>query len=187
MQKKYIINDRHLDTLQRPYITIINELPENNPHFSTTRIDISDCADIKKYIHNPYISDDSTKALYAQKGIRFSFQTHKTINEYERLGLNNRGDIALIACYVHGSQKNSLKYLFIGKGLPIQFGDTITFTTKQNTIIIIHNNKELPQIEGKDTPDVFGLPARETFDKLMEFLQLNPSLQSYLNKIYSVD
>src|SRR5260221_10724003 len=112
MEQEIEIRNRNLDTPQKRHITIINKLPKD-AGFST-RIDISD----KTKIHNKndYKSDDSTKTIHPNQGIRFSPNLNKTgESEDKRLGMNDAGDAALVALYLHGIQ-NSLIHLVIGKG-----------------------------------------------------------------------
>jgi len=177
MENQLQITNRHLNTLKRPHITIINKLPSS---FPTTRIDISDQAEITKYINNSYRPDASTKTIYANNGTRFSPQIHKAIRECERFGMNDKGDAALIAAYVRGATK-PIKYFVIGKGSSIQFGDIITFTTKSNDVILLHNDKEVQGKEIAEFPEIFGLPD---FDKISEdifnFLEENSYIKTIL-------
>src|SRR5438128_2896177 len=127
METQTQITNRHLDTLTRPHITIINKLPNNDLNFPNTRIDISDQTKIKTYTHESYRSDNSTKTIYPNNGIRFSPQTHKTLDEYKRLGMNNAGNAAIVAMYIHGSLRHRCLYMVIGEGAAVQFGDVRTF------------------------------------------------------------
>lgn len=139
MENQLQITNRHVDTLQRPYITIINQLPHNNSGFNT-RIDISDQTKVKTYTTASYRPDDSTKTIYANKGIRFSPQIHKNIHEYKRLGMSDTKKNALIAVYVHCIERHPLMHLVIGKGSDIQFGDVVTFAMNDNHDIVLKNN-----------------------------------------------
>lgn len=126
MEREIEIRNRNLDTPQKRHITIINKLPKD-PNFST-RIDISDKTKINN--KNDYKPDDSTKTIHHGQGIRFSPNLNKTgESEDKRLGMNDAGDAALVALYLHGI-KNSLIHLVVGKGSRIRFGDTVTITTK---------------------------------------------------------
>jgi len=145
MENQLQITNRHLDTLQRPHITIINQLPVNDPHLPTTRIDISD-ETVRNY---PYRPDDSTKTIYANRGIRFSPQTHKAFLQRHRLGMNNAGDLALISIYIHHANvKRPFQHIKIGKECDVQFGDTLTFTIGQgfHRDIVLKNNDKIVHV-----------------------------------------
>jgi hypothetical protein len=126
MEQEIEIRNRNLDTPEKPQITIINKLPKD-AGFST-RIDISDTTKISN--KNNYKPDDSTETIWANKGIRFSPNLNKNENlEHNRLGMNDAGNAALVALYIHGIQ-NSLIHLVVGEGSRIKFGNTVTITTK---------------------------------------------------------
>lgn len=148
METELQITNRHLDTLERPYITIINKLPQNDPNFPNTRIDISDQTKVKTYTPESYRIDDSTKTIYSNNGIRFSPQTHKSIHEFKRLGMNDAENAAIIAMYIHGALRHRCLYMVIGKGAAVQFGDVITFSKdNDNNILLKHNDKPVIQLE----------------------------------------
>ncbi|HLJ30828.1 MAG TPA: hypothetical protein VKU36_00170 [Candidatus Babeliales bacterium] len=146
MENQLQITNRHLDTCTRPHITIINQLPDNDLDFANTRIDISDQTKIKTYSSASYRPDDSTKTIYANKGIRFSPQAHTNIHEYKRLGMSDTKDNALIAVYVHGLEKNQLMHFVIGKGSDIQFGDVVTFAMNNKRDIVLKNNDTIVRV-----------------------------------------
>jgi hypothetical protein len=143
MEHKTEIISRNLNTPQRPHITIINQLPKEIGF--STRIDISDTTKINNT--DDYKPDDSTKTIHSDKGIKFSPNFNKTGEpEYRRLGMNNTGNAALIALYIHGI-KNSLVHMIIGEGSRIQFGDTVTITTQSHKPNHIFINVESPSKE----------------------------------------
>lgn len=126
MEQEIEIRNRNLDTLEKPHITIINRLPKSSGF--STRIDISDKTKINN--KNDCKPDDSTKTIYPNQGIRFSPNLNKNGEpEHKRLGMNDAGNAALVALYLHGIE-NSLIHLVVGEGSRIQFGDTVTITTK---------------------------------------------------------
>ena len=186
------IRNRNLDTLQKPHITIINQLPDN-PQFLNTRIDISDQTKINQYNKQTYTPDDSTITIYPNRGIRFSPRTNKTLHEYKRLGMNNTGNAALITLYVHAAVNYPLVQLLIGKGSKVQFGDTITFTAKPNgTIILNHKNRKLKTIKTEQSTALFeptaqrsvtiiGLPRPGEVVNLGQFLEKNPYIQGLVD------
>jgi hypothetical protein len=190
------IRNRNLDTLEKPHITIINQLPDN-PQFLSTRIDISDQTKINQYNKQSYISDDSTITIYSNRGVKFSPRTYKTLPEYERLGMNNAGDTALINIYVHTAINYPLMQLLIGKGSKVQFGDTITFTAKPNgTIILNHKNKKLKTIKTEQSAaliepaaqrcvTIIGLPKLAELINLGQFLKENPYIAGLLDDHHS--
>jgi hypothetical protein len=135
------IRNRDIDTLQKPHITIINQLPTDNPYFSNTRIDISDKTKIDA--HHKYKPDESTKTIWPNQGIRFSLNRNKTLEpEHKRLGLNDAEDAALIALYIHGAPNNPLTHVVVGKGSFIPFGETITITANDDGTIMYTNNDD---------------------------------------------
>jgi hypothetical protein len=151
------IRNRELDTLNKPHITIINKLPKDLGF--STRIDISDKTKTDRYTKNSYRPDDSTKTIYSGQGIRFSPWLNKNGEpEHKRLGMNDAGDAALIALYIHGTiDKWPLFYLMIGKGAIIRFGDTITFhTNSDDAITLNHNDREFWKLETKEKINVIN-------------------------------
>ncbi len=140
MEQEIEIRNRNLDTPQKRHITIINKLPKD-ANFST-RIDISDKTKISN--KNDYKSDDSTKTIHPNQGIRFSPNFNKNGEpEHKRLGMNDAGNAALVALYIHGIQ-NSLIHIIIGKGSRIKFGDTITIKTKSYKADKIYISSRFP-------------------------------------------
>jgi hypothetical protein len=136
------IRNRDLNALERPHITIINQLPTDNPYFSNTRIDISDKTKITA--HDKYQPDESTVTIHPREGIRFSLYKNKTLEpEHRRLGLNDAEDAALIALYIHGAPNNPLNHLVIGKGSFIPFGDTVTITAQPDGAIIFNTETDM--------------------------------------------
>lgn len=148
MEQAIEIRDRNLNTATKPHITIINLLPKDNPLFSTTRIDISDKTK-QFYPKETYRPDDSTVTIYSNQGIRFSPHFYKILEpkhkcpyeNYERLGMNDAGDTAKIALYVHAIQ-HPLARFCIGKDHTVKFGDNLTITHDSDTKQIIFECKE---------------------------------------------
>lgn len=143
MEQEIEIRNRSLDTLKKLHVTIINRLPQNAG--DSTRIDISDRTKVNN--KNDYKPDDSTKTIWTNQGIRFSPHFNKTGEpEHKRLGMNDAGDAALVALYIHGI-KNSLIHLVIGTDSRIKFGDTVTITTESHKPNQIFINVESPSKE----------------------------------------
>jgi hypothetical protein len=143
-----------------PNITIINRLPTPNAHFPNDHIDVSDTIKFNyRYNNQSYAPDDDTVTLCSNHAIRFSPRTHERLPEYKRFGMNNTGDTALIALYVHAAITRPLIHLIVGKGSPIQFGDTIIFMTQSDdTIILNHNAKKLTERKTKETIRIIPEP-----------------------------
>lgn len=181
MENQLQISNRHLDTCKRPCITIINKLSQSD-NLLTTRIDVSDPAEIKKYIHNSYQPDVTTKTIYANHEVHFFPETHTWMPEHKRFGLNDKEDTAIIAVYIHGDLTREatkpINYFVIGKGSLIQFKDTITFTTNSpnKDILVIHKDNVLQGIGSAIFPYVFGIPASETDKHIVRLTKYNEKI-----------
>jgi hypothetical protein len=142
-------------------ITIYNLLPKDHPNIHDTRIEISDLKRIEIYNSESYKSDKSTWTLYGNEKVRFSPDKHKKGNDWERLGINNAGDGALINIYVHAAVKNKLMQLYFGKYSKVQFGDSIYFKPNKyanDTIILEHKDLILTEIVIEEPTKLIGLP-----------------------------
>jgi hypothetical protein len=153
MEQKIEIRNRSLDTLTQPHITIINRLPKDATF--SARVDISDKRKRTNYNKSSYQPDDSTESIYSHQGIRFSPRLNKTGEpESKRLGMNDAGDAALIALYIHGAIKYPLIHLAIGKGAKVQFGETITVNANSHGAITLnHHDIQLWQLETQQSTD----------------------------------
>jgi hypothetical protein len=186
MENNLQITNRHLDTLKRPHITIINQLPLNDPEFTNTRIDISDQTKVKTYTHNSYRPDDSTKTIYSNKAMRFSPQTHRNIHEYKRLGMNDTGKNALIAIYLHDLRQYPLMHVVIGEGSDIQFGDVLTFSINDNREIILKsNNKIITSFINPKTKNYDEIALLKSMSEKANYLQAK-HIQAKTNTEFSV-
>jgi hypothetical protein len=164
---KLRMRNNDYNTLYKPYIIIINQLPADKNYVPNSRIDISDEIRIDYQNNKPWAPDKSTIQLNPNEGIRFAPHTYKTLPENERLGMNDAGDSAHINMYVHAAVRNQLMKIYIGKYSPIQFGDTIRISAapcEDDTIIIKHNDnkKPLKKIETIYVVETLGYPKKKS-------------------------
>lgn len=153
------------NVIKQQRINIINDLPAHNiflPPEVNLKIDISDGARIEIFYNTPYNPDQSTISLAPQQNIKFAPRLNNTLQEHTRLGMNNKGDGALIQLYVHAALniEDRLIKLYIGKYSSIKFGDTISFKLEpyKNVIGMYHNAQKLKEIKYVHVVETIGCP-----------------------------